>query len=775
MITRLQLLKYIGPFDSVDDSTNPQFEPLTVIYAENGRGKTMLSSIFRSLATGEPNLIDERSRLGTNNTPHVVINFNSGSQCVFQNGGWNHSFSDIALFDDSFVDQNVFSGLAVEPAHRQHLHELILGSQGVALNSQLRQLVEKIQVHNQSLQTKGNAIPAVERGIMSVDDFCALKARLDINEEIRATERTLLVAKEQDIIHITPTLETLALPDFDVEEIENVLLQDLPSLDATALTCIQVHLASLGQGGESWISDGMERVPTDEMCPFCSQSLEASPVFTHYRAYFSEAYTEHKKKLSQTKAAIAKMHSGDAAVEFERAVRVLGERLQFWSRFCDVPDMALDTEAITRDWRTARENVEDALSSKQAAPLDRKTLSPEALDSIERFKRHVRKVSDFNLKLQEIKEVIGGIKDRPMVGDLRTLEDILIKLKSTKARHLSPTANLCGEYLTERKAKLVTEGLRDNARTNLNRYQTEVFPQYEDVVNRYLDAFNAGFRLRRIKAQGLGSGTGSVCNYNIIINNSSVPVAGGRPVLGRPSFGNTLSSGDRNTLALAFFFASLEQDTTLPDKIIVIDDPMTSLDEHRALTTVQEIRRLCSRTAQVIVLSHNKSFLYSIWKNSDKQNRAAFELRRYNAGSTIAIWDVHKDCITSHDRRHTLLTEYLGNQLSDKQRQVAESIRPHLESFLRVAYPLYFPPGSLLGHFLGRCDQMYANGSPILSIVDTTELRNLVEYANLFHHDTNTAWQTERINDGELLGFVKKTLEFVKRSLSLYPDARYSI
>jgi wobble nucleotide-excising tRNase len=41
---------------------------------------------------------------------------------------------------------------------------------------------------------------------------------------------------------------------------------------------------------------------------------------------------------------------------------------------------------------------------------------------------------------------------------------------------------------------------------------------------------------------------------------------------------------------------------------------MTSLDEHRALTTIQEMRRLACEVAQVIVLSHSKSFLCALWK-----------------------------------------------------------------------------------------------------------------------------------------------------------------
>jgi wobble nucleotide-excising tRNase len=55
-----------------------------------------------------------------------------------------------------------------------------------------------------------------------------------------------------------------------------------------------------------------------------------------------------------------------------------------------------------------------------------------------------------------------------------------------------------------------------------------------------------------------------------------VPLASGNAI--GPSFRNTLSAGDRNALALAFFFASLERDPQRAQKIVVIDDPISSLD-----------------------------------------------------------------------------------------------------------------------------------------------------------------------------------------------------
>ena len=276
------------------------------------------------------------------------------------------------------------------------------------------------------------------------------------------------------------------------------------------------------------------------------------------------------------------------------------------------------------------------------------------------------------------------------------------------------------------------------------------------------NASNAGFRLQGVSS--VNTRAGSSCTYDVLIKDQPQPISivAANPAPGAPSFRNTLSAGDRNTLALGFFFASLDQDPALAGKIVVIDDPITSLDEHRTLTTVQEIRRLADSTAQVIILSHDKSFLCRIWEGADPDQRAALEVARDGVGSTIRAWDVTQDCITEHDRRHALLRGYVA-AANPNNRQVAVAIRPVIEAFLRVAYPEDFLPGTLLGRFRHLCEQRRGTPQEILNAADIGELRNLVEYANRFHHDTNPIWETEYINDGELLAFVRRTLDFVRK------------
>lgn len=156
------------------------------------------------------------------------------------------------------------------------------------------------------------------------------------------------------------------------------------------------------------------------------------------------------------------------------------------------------------------------------------------------------------------------------------------------------------------------------------------------------------------------------------------------------------------------------------------------------------------------------TFARSCAEGADTTLRAALQMTRDGAGSTITGWDVDQDSVSEHDRRHASLRQYLVAGAANI-RDVAHSIRPLLEGFLRVACPEHFPPGALLGPFRGLCEQRVGTQREILSAQSIQELRDLTEYANRFHHDTNPAWETEVINDGELRGFVARALSFARR------------
>ena len=761
MLDRIRLIRNIGQFNSVSDGGNLPLSKLTLVYAENGRGKTTLSAILRSLGTGDPLPISERQRLSTSQPPHVVVQPVGGTAMNFQGGAWTQTFPNLAIFDDVFVDQNVYSGLSVEAGHRQNLHEFILGAQGVTLGKAFQDLVDRNEEHNKAIRLKADAIPVSIRGAMDADFFCSLAVRPAIEDEIQAAERLLAAARDQNTIRNASSFDTLDLPGFDLQAIETLLARDLAALDAHAAKLVQDHLAAIGSGGEGWAADGMRRVQESgsAACPFCAQDLRGSSLVEHYRAYFSSAYEDLKRAIGQALKAIGAEHGGGVPTAFERSVRVWGERRQFWSKFCDVPDVSLDTAAVARAWNGARDAIRGLLTAKQAAPLERMVIDATTRSAVVAFDEWRTKVETLSQQLQTTNATIRVVKEQAAAGNPTAITADIARLKATQARHTPEVSALCNTYRAEKLEKAETERKRNAARDALDKYRKTVFPSYEAAINDYLRKFGAGFRLAKVASSTTRAG--SACTYSVAIGNAAITV-GGAVTPGAPSFRSTLSAGDRNTLALAFFFASLDRDPDLKDKVVVIDDPITSLDEHRRLTTVQEMGRLAQRAEQLIVLSHSKPFLCQLWEGTDKSvAREALEISRSGAGSTLRGWVVHHDLITDHDKRHALLRSYLDSSVPDN-RKVAEALRPVLERFVRVAYPDWFPPGGMLGKFMNLCQQRTGASDQILDAVRTQDLDDILAYANRFHHDTNLANETEVVNDGQLVGFVKRVLAFTR-------------
>ncbi len=572
-----------------------------------------------------------------------------------------------------------------------------------------------------------------------------------------AARAAAAVAQQADFI-------TISLPRFDVPALNRVLARALPDLEENTTALLQAHFAAIGDGGEGWVEDGVMRLHAEPArlgndCPFCAQDLGGSRLIQHYQAYFGAGYQQLKDDISLAEDAVTDAHSGDVKSAFERSVRIAGERREFWSRFANMPEIGLDTAAIMRLWNAAYAAVRAALRAKSERPLEPQVFPVAGEAAVLAYHEACDTVSAVSDRLVGTNEMIRLTKERAAAANVPALQADLAALQRLEARFEAVMDQVCTAIAAEKAAKATTEKQRNTARDALTTYRSRVFPAYQTAINTYLQRFNAGFRIGNVAS--VNTRSGSTANYAVVIDQVVVPLVPAND--GEPGFRNTLSAGDRNTLALAFFFAALEQDLAIAQKIVVIDDPMTSLDEHRSLATVQELRRLVATVQQVIILSHSKPFLCSVWEGADRTARAAMKVARSNPGSTFVAWDVNQDCISEHDKRHELVSRYVQNSVGMDERSVAAALRPILEAFIRVAYPASFPPGALLGPFVELCRRRIGTPTEILNQRDVAELRDLLDYANLFHHETNPAWETQAINDQQLLDFCNRTLAFTRR------------
>lgn len=756
MIKNIKLLRNIGTSSSDSGVASLDLKRLVLIYGENGTGKTTLAAILRSLATDNPDPITERHRFGAEHQPHVVLQCgDNSSNVVFQNGTWTEALP-MKIFDDAFIEANVCSGLEVDPQHRQNLAELVLGEQGGKLTRDLQSIIAQDDENGRIRSAKEQAIPSEKRRGLAVRAFCDLPKLPDVDVRIRDAERNLQAARERDVVQSTGAFDGIVLPAIDIEAIKQVLSRDLAGLDSEAESKVQDHIASLTSVGEQWIAAGMDdNLQRDEnKCPFCGQDTAGLALVAHYRAYFSEAYAELKRDISRIIENLRSTHSQETRLEFLGSVRDTERKYDFWSRFCDVPATNVDTDAIIRDWDVALQAMLSILLSKQAAPLEKLGIADEDVIAVEQYNTYRQQIIALSKDLQIANDAVIGVKQNSIQANTDDLENDISWLLATKDRHSEHISPLCSEYILADDAKKLSENERSKARKALDEHREVAFPAMRVTVNEYITRFNTGFHIDSLTYSNTRGGPS--CAYNVLINDKAIAVGSGKVPPGMPAFRNTLSAGDRSTLALALFFASLNKNPYLASTVVVMDDPMSSLDDHRSFATIREIRNLLGQAKQVIILSHNKRFLCDVWKDiSQKNDCVTVEIAKAGAESYLKHWNIHQDSITEHDRRHVMLQEYIVDGVGNKE-EVAQAIRLHLESYLRVASPILYQPGDPLGRFLNICRKRVGTADEILTKAAVNELSEMIDYANQFHHAT----ASPHLNETELRKFVRRTLNF---------------
>jgi wobble nucleotide-excising tRNase len=428
--------------------------------------------------------------------------------------------------------------------------------------------------------------------------------------------------------------------------------------------------------------------------------------------------------------------------------------------YCMTPQLSIG--AFPRSISGAFRNLHTAalalLARKASAPLDAITADAALLQAITDYQDEISKVNAFQHAVGQANALITAKKAEAGRGDIASAQTELNRLKAHKIRHSPAVAPLCDGYARLSEEKIELEAAKALVRLQLDQHTANVVRPYENRINELLDDFNAGFKIAETRHSYAGGVATS--SYQLVINQTAVDLGGGDAPQHTPSFKNTLSAGDRSVLSLAFFLAHLERDPALADRVAVFDDPFNSQDAFRRCRTIHEILKIGQRCAQVIVMSHDATFLKQIWEKCPPAQRASLELADHGQdGSKLAEVDLVMACrgrtASDTDALQAYCTTGSGEHID-----LVRKMRTVLETYMRATYPAAFENDDNLGEIVGKIRAGDAT-HPAKSVYDN--LNEINDYTIQYHHGANPFDTTpDNIDPIELKGFAKRTLKIVR-------------
>jgi wobble nucleotide-excising tRNase len=758
MLQRVISIKNVGRFRDCAASGDVTFRRYTLIFAENARGKTTLCDILRSLARNAPEIVVGRATLGAVQPPAIQLLTASGN-IGFRNGAWNAAFPNILVFDGTYVRENIFAGDVVDTEHRRNLYRVIIGAQGVALATTLDGLDAQIRDKTTAIRNSRAQLQRFVPQGMTPDTFIALAQDADIDAKIAAMELELQAARQAVQLQQKAGLAGLAIPMLPAA-FAALLAKTFANVAADAEQHVAAHIQhhQMQARGEPWLTEGLRYI-VDDSCPFCAQQIDAVALIQDYRAFFSRAYHALRDEVTglkhQVDAAIGERVA--AAIE-QTATRNLAA-IESWRQFCELDAPALpEGQAVTETLRALREAAQALLDRKAGAPLE--AVPPDdgftaALDAFEALRTALEA---YNVAVATANAVIDARKRQAQAANAQHIEAALAVLAATKARYTPDAQALCDGDTRLQGEKAALEVQKTIARQQLDAHTQQVVTQYGQRINWYLERINASFRISTPTHTYRGGAPST--SYQIIINNSPVDLGDPSTPLDRPSFRNTLSAGDRTTLALAFFFAQLEQDPTRAQMSVVFDDPFASMDGFRRSHTANQIFHCGQNCQQVVVLSHDPGFLHLLWERIAPADRKSLTLARIGEdNTTIVEWDIER----AVQARYRADCEKLLRFSADGEgapRDVVQKIRPVLEAYCRNIYPAQFGDQVMMGGIVTAIRNAGA-AHPFAGIVDDLDEINI--YCRRYHHGEggNPNAANEHLDEAELLGYTQRTLKLV--------------
>ncbi|CUJ49534.1 AAA family ATPase [Achromobacter kerstersii] len=739
-------------------------EKVALIYADNARGKSTLSSLLLACAGSDAEDVVNRKTVGATTAQKAKFRFASpeGSfTSEFDGSRWQGASPNLHVFNQAFVERNVFASTGVLPEQREALLTLALGDAAVAERAKFEGHSDRQTAWARKLNAAEGALVGF-RGGYSVDQFIRLKPLADVDGALEEIDRQVGEARSAQQILARPEFKPIHIPVWKLEAIVETVGSSYETLAIKAEEIARAHFSRHnGSETERWVADGMGHKP-DEECPFCGQQTNGVELLRAYRAYFDRSYEHY---MHQVRVMPDELNSrlGEGRLDsWKRSSDFNGGLLSVWAESLNIQAVPeLDIDATVDELNRVRNDLLNAVTAKGDNPHAPVSTKPFAI-AFERLEALSAIGQKYNSEIDKLNEKVARYKEEYRSQDVAELTRRRDELLIRKNRFDPKTISLIETVEDARREHKAAGAAKDEARAALDKLMAATLEKFQRAINEWLARFGAPFTLEELAPTYRSGRLRS--EYVLKVRGATVNVGPG--AAGGLSFHSALSEGDKRTLAFAFFLAKLFADPKRSGASVVLDDVFTSLDKHRRHHTLDAVSKMLTECAQVIVLGHDAHFLRGLKKIVNRKKLGTVvELtlqRDAEDYSYLCGFDLDEYCSSEYYKHYTRVERFVNAEPDCKLVEVAQSLRFLVEGHMHRCFPKKFKEGSTVGQML----DVVKNAIPPNPLVRLQPLhRDLVsfnEFAAEFHHDTSALVVRTEVTEAELITFAKGALNFIQ-------------
>ncbi|WRE82295.1 AAA family ATPase [Helicobacter pylori] len=639
MAINIKKIKSFKAFCGLDMIEMDEFKHYNIIFGNNGCGKTSLTRAFELLISKNKH-IEKYRTISADKSPSIEFECEDRSYKIEPNSNIGAPSFKVEIYNSDFLHNNTpFNsefGLKKLDDGTIILEGSVLGEETKEINQlkDCRGKVEKRQKKIKDENDSENTLSAKQESEIKKYDKEIEKIRkkmtsntikitpdeIGINNFYKVSkdkfkyQEDVLTDLEKDFNKLNEAmkkfdgLKEMELPkDYQTikDKLEFLFSFDIDKEAGQVSEKIKEHISKVGR---EFIEKGikLQKEMPDNACPFCTQKIP-NEIIQEYTSYFNksvETFNQRSLEMSGTLKNILDQWN-------------IKEILQSFEKF---------EPFMKKDFSKNKESLENALEQIKALleELQKEVDKKEGVKNEEKFQEIDKEL----LEIQEnIQKHVG--KTRNILNQKKEQEEKLKKLKTKlkearikKAKHDSYDWQKSKEE-AERKLSVLNRRherlnrLLEKIDNKLKELNDQKRPDIK-IINNYLKALN-------LPKYSLDK------DYRIVLNSD---------VLENSEAEMILSGGEKTTLAFVYFLARLKlfyKKEDLKDLVVVIDDPISSLDEQRIYSTSDIVAKINQELvgealekdekAQVFVLTHNHTFMARLINMVGKHARY-FQLER---------------------------------------------------------------------------------------------------------------------------------------------------